>query len=145
MTSKKKISFTREMAEKVSRTYTIPIDKVLSVLDLPVSILAIEVKTIEQAEQAYDRAPRGSEERIVALRKWREFSAKEIKVANTIEQAKLAYGRAPGGSEEKVAALRKLIDLSETTKQAEQAYNRAPGGSKEEVLAIRKLAQLIKK
>lgn len=106
----KKSIFTKEIAEKISRECKISIDRILSALNL--LIPSAKIQNLEQARHVYYyRIPRGSKEQATALKKWRKFSAKEVKRAQNLEQAKNAYYRAPRESKEQATAIRKIASF----------------------------------
>ena len=67
--------------------------------------------TLKQAREAYENAPGWSEEKRLAMAKWRELSAKAVAEATTLEQAREAYRNAPSGSEEERLAILKLAEF----------------------------------
>ena len=98
--------------EQLARTLNLPKEKILWALGKdPYLEMAQTATTPEQAREAFNEAPSGSEAQKLALEKWQELSLVKVQAATTLEQAWEAYDGALSGSEAQKLAIIKMIEL----------------------------------
>lgn len=94
-----------------------------------------DITTAEQAQEAYVRAPEGSEAERLAMVKW-------LSLCTTSEQARKAYEAASYGAELQRLAMVKWLSFCKDIAQFQEAFNCTSSGSESGRLTIRKLAEM---
>lgn len=99
-------------------------------------------ETVEEARFACDESPRHSESEFLALRKWNNFSLREIESAKTLEEIKRAYERAPENDEAFMVALNRWAEFCTSVEEALALYDIARSRGAAERLPIKRWLEL---